>query len=100
MPIILEADNAEVVTALQRQVSMNVRGTFEWRSWSPVMAEIRGTFECIQQVQVHKVERVCNRAAHDLAKLAMSSRVDLEWILHTPPMISELLRQECNPLFR
>jgi hypothetical protein len=53
-------------------------------SWSPVMAEIRGTFKCNQQVQVHKVESVCNRAAHHLAKLAMSSRVDSEWICQHP----------------
>lgn len=77
MPITLELDNADVVQALTQQVASRF-------SWPTTVAEIKGVIQCIQRVQMHKIEREANRVAHVLAQMAISTRSCGEWRLCAP----------------
>ncbi len=68
-------------------------------SWLATILEIKGAMQCLQQVQVYKIKREVNREAHDLARIAMSTRSNAEWRLCAPAQILDLLNQDCNHLF-
>uniref|UniRef100_A0A0E0PXD0 RNase H type-1 domain-containing protein n=1 Tax=Oryza rufipogon TaxID=4529 RepID=A0A0E0PXD0_ORYRU len=70
-------DNADVVQALTQQVASRF-------SWPTTVAEIKGVIQCIQRVQMHKIEREANRVAHVLAQMAISTRSCGEWRLCAP----------------
>uniref|UniRef100_J3MRS2 RNase H type-1 domain-containing protein n=1 Tax=Oryza brachyantha TaxID=4533 RepID=J3MRS2_ORYBR len=92
MPIILETNNAEVFEAFSdHAVSRS--------PWEAIIKEARGMMQCLQSVQVFKIKREVNRIANALAQMAMRSRLCAEWKVCAPPGISELIDQECNPLF-
>ncbi|XP_062232870.1 uncharacterized protein LOC133930222 [Phragmites australis] len=92
MPVIFESDNATVIQDIVAHQGNRA-------AWSPIIDEIHGVCSRLQDVQWHKLKRDCNRVAHFLAKMGMSSRLCSEWILQAPPAIFELLAQECNTLF-
>jgi cupin superfamily acireductone dioxygenase involved in methionine salvage len=67
--IILEADSLVVVSALRARDSCN-------RAYSQVLDDIKASFSYFSSVDVLHVCRDANRAAHVLAKFALSQLLD------------------------
>jgi ribonuclease HI len=78
--IILERDYLEVVTALRRKVYAN-------RVCGQLLDDIKTLFSHFPSVDVRHVRRDANKAAHVLAKCAISQMLDMVWVEECLPFI-------------
>ncbi|XP_062186766.1 uncharacterized protein LOC133890399 [Phragmites australis] len=88
-PVIFESDCAAVIQGLSNS-SLN-------RShMGLVYREIKDLLNSLWGILIRKVNRECNRVAHELAQLAKRSAGSAVSHLHAPPCVSELLANDCN----
>lgn len=85
--VVLEGDSKVVITALKGRGSSN-------HTYGNLIEATRSFFSYLTSVEVSHVKREGNKAAHVLARCAISQRLDNVWVEECPSLIHDIVLAE------
>jgi ribonuclease HI len=90
-PMIIESDCSTMLKALEAD-------TLDRSELRFIILEAKEYMQMLVEWKCHKVKRVCNKVAHELAHLARRNRHTTTWWRWAPVCVTDLLKTDCNTL--